>query len=352
MIEQITINDFKCFSNETFTFKPLTLLTGTNSSGKSSLIQSILLSGNHASGSDLLEYIRSMGNFDDLKNKYVNPETYTVSIDFTEGESNSVLGSKVSFGLQDGQFNAQLTYPSRLTYLNSNRLTISEMNSSNTILLNDRYFGIDGKFIAHYYELHKDEPIEEYLIKNPDFPRTLEAQVEYWLKEIVDQSLRFQTEELSSTTIKAFYELDGLEFKPNNIGAGVSYLVTILVACLSAKMNNIIIVENPEIHLHPKAQSRLIDFLTFIANNGVQIILESHSDHIFNGIRKNIYLYNHSETVNKSFIDEGKVSIHYFDKNKRLPIVLDDAGQVKNHQEGLFDQFDDDLNALLGLSWM
>ena len=352
MIKQVTINDFKCFKNETFMFSPLTLLTGTNSSGKSSLIQAILLSGNHASGSDLLEYIRSMGNFDDLKNKYVNPETYTVSIDFTEGESNSVLRSKFSFGLQSEQYNTQLTYPSRLTYLNSNRLTISEMNSSNSILSDDRYFGIDGKFIAHYYELHKDEPIEEYLIKNPDFPGTLEAQVEYWLLEIVDQSLRFQTEELSSTTIKAFYELDGLELKPNNIGAGVSYLVTILVACLSGKRNNIVIVENPEIHLHPKAQSKLIDFLTFIANNGVQIILESHSDHIFNGVRKNIYLYNHSDKDNKSFIPEDKVSIHYFDKNKRLPIALDDAGQVKNHQEGLFDQFDDDLNALLGLSWM
>jgi len=69
-------------------------------------------------------------------------------------------------------------------------------------------------------------------------------------------------------------------------------------------------------------------------------------------VRKNIYLYNHSDKDNKSFIPEDKVSIHYFDKNKRLPIALDDAGQVKNHQEGLFDQFDDDLNALLGLSWM
>jgi hypothetical protein len=44
--------------------------------------------------------------------------------------------------------------------------------------------------------------------------------------------------------------------------------------------------------------------------------------------------------------------MYYFDKNKRLPIILDDAGQVTNHQEGLFDQFDNDLNALLGLSWM
>ena len=49
-----------------------------------------------------------------------------------------------------------------------------------------------------------------------------------------------------------------------------------------------LIVENPEIHLHPSGQSELVEFLAFLAQSGVQVIVETHSDHIYNGIRKSI----------------------------------------------------------------
>ena len=352
MIESIEVKNFKCFAKETFSFKPLTLLTGTNSSGKSSLIQSILISGNHASGSDIIDHIHAMGNFDDLKNRYKNPQEYSIDIQFTDRTFNHTIGTKEYEGVRDGFISTHLTYPSSITYLNSNRITISERNTTNNSWVDGRYFGVDGKFIVHYYELFKDQPIEEYLIYNLDLPKTLEAQVDAWILEITEQSIRFQTEELSSTSIKAFYEIDGLDLKPNNIGTGISYLVAMLVACLSARQGNIIIVENPEIHLHPKAQSKLIDFFTFIANAGIQIILESHSDHIFNGVRKNIYLHEREDEENKSHIKSENVSIHYFDNEQITSIVLDETGNVRNHQSGLFDQFDDDLNVFLGLSWM
>jgi predicted ATPase len=225
MIKNIKIENFKCFENEDLTFKPLTILTGTNSSGKSSLIQSILVSGLHENGSDIVEYINELGDFNDLKNKYTNPSKYSVNISFSDGTSGTYSAFK---NMTANAYSDKLSYPSKLTYLNSNRTTIEESNSANNSV--GRYFGIYGKFIVSYFEKNKAEPIEPYLIKSNNYASTLEAQVNYWLNRITNQSYEFNTIKATSTNIQAFYKLDGLAFKPNNIGAGVSYTVAIIVA--------------------------------------------------------------------------------------------------------------------------
>ena len=58
---------------------------------------------------------------------------------------------------------------------------------------------------------------------------------------------------------------------------------------LSAKKGNIIIIENPEIHLHPKSQAMLGEFFAFIASKGIQLIIETHNDHIINKIRYGVF---------------------------------------------------------------
>ncbi len=135
------------------------------------------------------------------------------------------------------------------------------------------------------------------------------------------------------------------DVRPYHIGAGVSYITGIIISSLSAEPEDILIIENPEIHLHPKAQADLTEFLCFIANAGIQIIVESHSDHIFNGIRK---------AVAKKYINKNKTSIHFFELDKdflsrNTEIELADTGGIITYKKGLFDQFDDDLDQLLGL---
>ncbi|WP_415250697.1 AAA family ATPase, partial [Sulfurimonas sp.] len=295
------------------------ILTGTNSSGKSSLIQSILLSGNHSSGSDIFDYLNSLGDFNDLKNRYVNPDKYNINITFDDGTIDTYESKKEQV-LSIGSKN--ISYPAKLTYLNSNRTTIEEINSTNNSFSKDRYFGIYGKFIANYFEVNKDEPIEEYLIENKNGSFTLEAQVNYWLNKISTQSYEFKTIKPTSTVIQASYKLDGLEFKPNNIGAGVSYTVAILVAILSAKKGNIIIVENPEIHLHPQAQAMMGEFLSFVASKGIQLIVETHNDHLINKIRYEVYKQN---------LKSEDIIIHYKSaKTKFEQIYIKDDGFFNN----------------------
>ena len=133
--------------------------------------------------------------------------------------------------------------------------------------------------------------------------------------------------------------------KPKNIGFGISYSLSIVVALLSAKPGALLIIENPEAHLHPRGQSKLAELIARTAKSGVQIFIESHSDHIFNGIRKAI----HAE-----LIDNNLVKVHFFELDKQntsksTEILFSDKGRIINTIPGLFDQFDDDLDELLDL---
>lgn len=79
---------------------------------------------------------------------------------------------------------------------------------------------------------------------------------------------------------------NGHKFRPINVGFGYSYVLPVIVAALLAKKGSILIVENPEAHLHPGAQSRLAKFLIEVSiKNNIQLLIETHSDHVVNGLR-------------------------------------------------------------------
>ena len=77
----------------------------------------------------------------------------------------------------------------------------------------------------------------------------------------------------------------------------------ILVNGLVAQKGSIFIVENPEAHLHPKAQSNIGLFLGYLAMQGLNVVIETHSEHVINGIRKIL--------INRDF-DLGEVNILFF----------------------------------------
>ena len=342
MINELKIKNYKCFDEDIIKFKNLTLLTGTNSSGKSSLIQSLLYSGLYSSQSDMISFLNSLGSFKDLRNRNIKKDLIEIIAITSSGSSTFTLNNSDEM---KSELNTCLSYPRNLTYLNANRLPISEVNSITNI--KERSFGINGEYSISYYEQNKSSVID--IVFDPLTKSTLSGQIDYWLKIIFSIELDFATTKISTTHTQAYYNVDNIPHKPENLGAGISYLLSILIACLSAKKDNIIIVDNPEIHLHPKAQSRLLDFFSFISKKGIQVILESHSDHIFNAIKKNVYLFHNSTIKEEFYLNQEDVIVHFFDNKKRSEILISNMGQVENHHEGLFDQFEDDLNVLLGL---
>jgi predicted ATPase len=108
----------------------------------------------------------------------------------------------------------------------------------------------------------------------------------------------------------------------------------------------IILIENPEAHLHPYAQSQIGEFLTVVAAAGIQIIIETQSDHVLNGIRKSIKSAKHS-------IKAREVGIFFFAgmrDDTMLDIIspaISDDGNLSEWPENFFDQYEKDLDYLV-----
>jgi len=294
MLKRLIIKNFKCLFEEDMEFRNLTILTGENSSGKSSVIQAILFLGHNPAIStpfahEILQYLHSLGNITELTNKLQNAKEFCLKAKFDNDEEIDVTFSqeeeKLAQHIEKFKFPNQLSYGYNLFYLNADRVRPQKQNP----LIDIKNFGIYGQYVPSYFEIHKRKPIEKELIKDSS-SYTLETQVNYWLKRIIGFNLEFYTEKISSNLVQSFYKTEeGFEFSPENIGIGVSYLVAILIACLSAKKDNIILIENPEIHLHPKSQAMLGEFFAFIASKGIQLVIETHNDHILNRIRYEVF---------------------------------------------------------------
>jgi len=132
--------------------------------------------------------------------------------------------------------------------------------------------------------------------------------------------------------------------RPQNVGFGLTQLFPVIVALLAAREDDIILVENPEVHLHPRAQQDIGLLIAQVASSGVQVIVETHSDHVLNGIRL---------AVKSKAIGNADVAIHFFGSPQPSGEVtmsspdIDADGRLSSWPEGFFDQFDQALSQLL-----
>lgn len=185
-----------------------------------------------------------------------------------------------------------------------------------------------GEFTVSLLDKMSQELVNEELCLGDD-ARTLLTQTEAWLGKILDSVISLKITPLKVNILELL--ING--FNPVNIGFGYSSLLPIIVTGLIAKPNEKIIIENPEIHLHPKAQSALIEFLVKVANTGVQIFIESHSDHVLNALR--------IATKNKLIKPEDANILFFTQENgthKIIQPVIDDNGRIDQWAHDFFDE--------------
>lgn len=347
MLTKIKVDGFKCFDQLELTLRNLNLLTGVNSSGKSSAIQSILLlmqqtenTKNPLNG----KYTR-IGTIQDVKNAITNPRF--IKIEAEEQCGDVIEQCRMSLDM-DGQAvleGLDVLKDKDFVYLSAERTGVEDVYKQN---LTDEYrIGIHGEYAFDYLSCERLNELRE-----PEF-RCLEAganlgnQVDYWLSYIMGYYVT--AERIKGTeVVRVFYrrsDSHNKEIKPYHVGTGISYVASVIVSALSCQKGSLFVIENPEIHLHPGAQSKMLEFFSFLASRGLQIIIETHSDHIFNGVRKRIKAGN---------ILTEDVSVYFFKQDvnclsKPVEVQIDENGVLHTHEPGLFDQFDDDLDELLGL---
>jgi predicted ATPase len=358
MIKSMKISALKSIDNLDMQCKKLNIIAGTNSSGKSTAVQALLLVSQNVLSKEGLNGSRvSLGEFKtEAKNHNIVAKSIDITITAIDYEDCSL---KISFvgntidvtddklcGAQEflGCEANKCVYSllSNIKYLSCNRIGAQDTYAKHYANEND--IGVNGEYAL--YCLHKGNsvPLDEELIKD-DTSETLLAQVNYWLEFVLNTTIQIE-DIIGTDVIKARYAVGKSRvMRPKNIGSGVSYLISIIVMCLIAEKDDILIIENPEIHLHPKAQSKLCEFLYFVAKSGRQIFVETHSDHIFNGVRVGIAT---------DSMDKNDIAVNFFELDERnctINTVIDFGlkGQIVNHVDGLFDQFDSDLDKMLGI---
>lgn len=131
--------------------------------------------------------------------------------------------------------------------------------------------------------------------------------------------------------------------RATHVGFGLAYTLPILAACLTSEEDALILVENPEAHLQPFSQSRVGVFLGCIAAAGRQLFVETHSDHVINGIRL---------AVKQRLVSADRVKINHFEKSTEkdrsviTQIDIRDSGRLSKWPPGFFDQIEKDLSRL------
>ncbi len=375
MIIKLKISNFKSHQRTELNTGALTLLSGVNSSGKSSVLQAFLLlrqsfkKNRLSAGLDLNAPLCDIGKGIDALNQFAsNSETIAFELQTKERKfpfnfnvngryEDTFLPQERQMILQPELLQLSL-FTNNFQYLSAGRIAGIDLYPMDSYAVEtERQLSVNygqGELVAHFLEYwgeHRDFNIESpLLLHSSTSSKKLLHQTIAWENEISPRLTMTPKKEADKVTIDYGYKGVGTHsptknLKPKNIGFGISYSLSIVVALLSAKPGALLIIENPEAHLHPRGQSKLAELIARTAKSGVQIFIESHSDHIFNGIRK---------AIHNGLIENDIAKVHYFELDeqnatKSTEIKISENGRVLNTQLGLFDQFDDDLDELLDL---
>lgn len=375
MIKKVHIQAFKSIKDLTVKCKNLNLIVGTNSSGKSSFIQGILLEAQNSTEQwGLNGPLVEIGEFNEAHNySAVRDEPIKIEINNIENDS-SILELKYDSSQKDGynvskkhyvvagggekakkNYRLPIGYGVGIHYLSSRRIGVQDSYMKNRTRTDD--FGVNGEFSVAYLHEHEDDILEEDLLKEVEhYGDSLSGQINYWLSRILGNTTMKTRSVAKTNFVQILYNnnpniasQEDLFCRPINIGSGVSYLISILIECLASDKEDVLIIENPEIHLHPKAQAELCKFFYFVSQTGRQIFVETHSDHIFNGVRAGI---------SRGEFQQDMIAVNFFVlKNAETncnPIKFGEFGKVYGENENisledLFDQFEIDLDEMMGL---
>lgn len=360
MLRKIKLHNFKCFDDIEIPFNNLTLLAGGNGSGKSTIVQSLLLIAQSFYESKELTSIHFMGKYvklgysNDIFYEFNNSEpTLGFNIKFDEGE----ISLNAKYISEETKLNAQCDgkiidnvglFNNNFEYISAERISPDKVFSS---FSNDFNIGIHGENVMNYINKYGMKQInEELCVENID--NVLVLQLDYWLSKLFNGfCIKFE-EVLKADIINLRYQEvtsqdKSNERRPINVGFGITYILPVLVSLLKSQPGDLVIIENPESHLHPKAQRLIGELLARVANVGVQVIVETHSDHVLNGIRlsvKNNII--EKENTQILFVSREDVGTNYH-TNVYTPNIQSN-GDLDIWPEGFFDEWDNALFSLLG----
>lgn len=381
MLNAIEIENFKCFERLKLRCAPLTVLCGLNGMGKSSVFQALLclraygpfgLSGHgtfstlgtpqdvlyEGASVDRISFKVSStggrsfhaafrpsedGHWEDEDNEFYrrldastplwdddgypisSPEPWWRALEDKWGYSDFFFGNIVHVG-------AERIGPRRIYDLKTPAV-FSEGN---------------GELTLNYLVARQSELLDDTDARcTPNGSHRLLEVLEYWLQQVTPGAhLDFDVVQEADALIAGFSfdrrgDVRTRRYRMTNVGFGLAYVLPVLTALLERK-GHLCLIENPEAHLHPRGQAKLAELAVRAALAGVQVMVETHSDHFLDGVRI---------AVREQLISPQDTAIHYFerdgDKSKVVTPEIDEDGRLSLWPVGFFDQHDDSLARLL-----
>lgn len=374
MLTQLDLQYFKCFELLRLPLGNLTLLSGTNASGKSSVLQALVLlhqtMREHEWSTRLMlngEAIK-LGTVSDVVDKLHGRKSLSIGvIDHHKTYSWSFSGerSELSMAVDHVMVDQDcINQPERLRHLLSpelitslaNRLknltyiTAERIGPREVYALEDRQIasvvGPAGEHAVSVLHWGRDKPVLDGLVIQDVINKRLhqvEARMQMFFPGC---GLEVQQVPRVNAVTLGLRTSDATDFhRPIHVGFGLTQVLPIVIAALSATEEDILLIENPEVHLHPAGQMFMGQFLAEIANAGIQVVVETHSDHVLNGIRR---------FVKSGRIQPEEIALHFFRSSSSIDIAqvvspqIDARGNINSWPDGFFDQFDKDMNYFAG----
>lgn len=401
MLNALELKNFKCFREQRIEFGKLTVLTGMSDMGKSSVIQALLLLRQSRMGDGPLRELRLSGELVDLgkgvdilfeqaadkeiafalefggiwrseyacrragrRNRLPLDPGGDSSVDFSK-ESWMECGEWREFSPDSpdeiGSHSRAIFSESGFHYLSAERLGPRDSFPRPAELSSVKSVGARGENAVAYLHRHMFSPMRE------DDPRirvqgenpSILGQVCEWLKEISPETSLVLSDSFQEGTVSTLYRRDrrdGVEedrsrarvdrirpYRPTEAGSGVSSSLPVLTTLLAAETGDMVIIEHPETHLHPRGQTKLGELAGRAAMAGVQVVVETHSDHFLDGVRIE---------ARWNRLDRNAAKIHFFTREGAENIVVStrimDDGKLSEWPKGFFDQKTQNLRCLLG----
>jgi predicted ATPase len=392
MLTGLSLAYFKCFERLRLPLGALTILSGLNAAGKSSTLQALSLLHQSAVESEwtraliLNGRLVALGAAGDVIDKLTGRYEFSIGLEaptfqctwkmlsedrvrdlavpisaLTWAEADTWQTESFDLTVENHQriyhllpeelvnrsahAQALITTLTRMAYISAERIGPRETYPATTPDQQTNV-GPRGEYTPWFlYHFADRVPLDH--LRLPDVPPTLQRQTEAWIDRFFPGSglvvrpvegANLMTMGIRTSTATSYH-------RPQNVGFGLTHVLPIVASCLGAAPGDLILVENPESHLHPAGQSAMGRFLALAAMAGAQVIIETHSDHVLNGVRR---------AVKEGLITPEQVAIHFFsarnEDNSRAQVLsplIDATGTLDAWPEGFFDQFDKDTAALI-----
>lgn len=368
MLREIRLYSFKCFDTLNLPLGALTLLSGVNGGGKSSVMQALVLLSQTFSqqewgrallleGSELaLGTVADVLNQDSARRRLalgIVDDRQAVEWSFRADDRRAmsidldqVLVDGCVLPLDDAvrwlmppdyaESSSVVATLRRLSWITAERTGPRELLPLRVADGHARV-GHHGEMAAGLLYWRGEDEVSSALCL-PNTPPTLFHQVrEYMQRFFPGCDLRVSLMDgVSAISLRLRSDSRSDFQRPQNVGFGLTQLFPIIVSLLAAGPGDVLLIENPEVHLHPRAQQEIGVLLAEAAASGVQVIMETHSDHVLNGVRL---------AVRRRIISAGDVRVHFFAHRPGQVAApesptMDDDGRLDSWPDGFFDQFD------------